>query len=197
MLPPFCWSAHSDLKDASDHGGRECWKVGRRNNPWKDREHPASRRLSQRAVAILELRRPPGKWVFPAPTQRGHIEPPSMSGQHAKAGALAKVGTSATVFDTQLSGSCRLSRPQPSFWGLAEHSTVVLSSGQERIRRDLVTGNYFAVLGVKPAVGRLLIPAEKSARVAVIGYGLWACRNARRPTRRASKIDLIVTLGCD
>ena len=49
--------------------------------------------LSQRAAAILELRRQefPGKWVFPAPTQSGHIEPSSIRGQHSKACALAKV----------------------------------------------------------------------------------------------------------
>ncbi len=49
--------------------------------------------LSQRAAAILELRRQefPGAWVFPAPTRSGHIEPSSLQGQHAKACTAAKV----------------------------------------------------------------------------------------------------------
>jgi integrase len=49
--------------------------------------------LSQRAAAILELRRQEfaGEWVFPAPTKSGQIEPSTLQGQHAKACVLAKV----------------------------------------------------------------------------------------------------------
>jgi integrase len=49
--------------------------------------------LSQRAAALLELRRQqfPGEWVFPAPTRSGHTEPSTLQGQHAKACVLAKI----------------------------------------------------------------------------------------------------------
>ncbi|MGO8814789.1 MAG: ABC transporter permease [Terriglobia bacterium] len=61
-----------------------------------------------------------------------------------------------------------------SLAGLAAHSGVALSfnSGTpERLIGDLVTGNYFSLLGVRPAAGRLLTEDDDS--VAVIGYGLW------------------------
>src|SRR5215510_5426293 len=54
-----------------------------------------------------------------------------------------------------------------------------LSAGSdaERVEGALVSGNYFDVLGVRPALGRLLSPAETQrddeTHVAVIGYGLW------------------------
>lgn len=60
-----------------------------------------------------------------------------------------------------------------SFAGLAAHSAVALSvnSGtSERLIGDLVTPNYFDLLGVRPASGRLLV---KSDDAAVISYALW------------------------
>jgi predicted permease len=61
-----------------------------------------------------------------------------------------------------------------SLAGLAAHSAVALSFNSatpERLIGDLVTGNYFSLLGVRPAAGRLL--AEDDDAVAVISYGLW------------------------
>jgi putative ABC transport system permease protein len=47
----------------------------------------------------------------------------------------------------------------------------------ERVIGEIVSGNYFAVLGVRPAVGRFFLPEEDRTpgthAVAVIGYGLW------------------------
>ncbi|MGA2591786.1 MAG: ABC transporter permease [Bryobacteraceae bacterium] len=66
--------------------------------------------------------------------------------------------------------------------GLAVAEPRPLSIGQEdhaeRIWGELVSGNYFAVLGVKPALGRMFSPSEYGDApggypVAVIGYGLW------------------------
>jgi len=50
--------------------------------------------LSARAAAVLEMRRAADAagWVFPAPTRSGHIEPSSLTKQHAKACAGSKVG---------------------------------------------------------------------------------------------------------
>jgi predicted permease len=49
----------------------------------------------------------------------------------------------------------------------------------------IVTGNYFQVLGVRPALGRLLAPSDDQAPgahpVAVISHGLWQRRFGGRP----------------
>jgi putative ABC transport system permease protein len=61
-----------------------------------------------------------------------------------------------------------------SFAGLAAYSTVPLSMTTDetsRVHADLVTENYFNVLGVKPAAGRLLVSGD--GQVAVISHGLW------------------------
>lgn len=58
--------------------------------------------------------------------------------------------------------------------GLAAHSPLPLSfthESPERLIGDLVTGNYFDVLGVRPAAGRLLVEDDDSA--VVISHGLW------------------------
>jgi hypothetical protein len=69
--------------------------------------------------------------------------------------------------------------------GLAIAGPRALSLGQEdhaeRVWGELVSGNYFAVLGVKPAIGRVFSPAEYGDKqggypVAVISYGLWKRR---------------------
>ncbi|PYR40705.1 MAG: hypothetical protein DMF95_32895, partial [Acidobacteria bacterium] len=64
---------------------------------------------------------------------------------------------------------------------------LALTTGQEpqRVFAQLVTGNYFDVLGVRPAAGRFFAPDEDRTPgthpVAVIGYGLWQRRFAGRP----------------
>ena len=69
--------------------------------------------------------------------------------------------------------------------GLAVAQPRALSIGQEdhaeRVWGELVSGNYFAVLGVKPALGRVFSPDEYGDKqggypVAVISYGLWQRR---------------------
>ena len=50
---------------------------------------------------------------------------------------------------------------------------------------ELVSGNYFSLLGVKPAMGRLLIPGDSASRgaspVAVLSYRYWKQRFASDP----------------
>ncbi len=67
-----------------------------------------------------------------------------------------------------------------SFTGVAAHCATPVSftaSATERIRGDLVSGNYFSILGVKPALGRLLYPEDDltpgAHPVAVLSYDLW------------------------
>jgi predicted permease len=55
----------------------------------------------------------------------------------------------------------------------------------DRIMIHYVTGNYFTVLGVKPALGRLILPSEGEAPeadpVLVLGYSYWQTRFAGDP----------------
>jgi predicted permease len=68
-----------------------------------------------------------------------------------------------------------------SFSGIAAYvpapfSAVLGRSGGERLRGALVTGDYFTVLGVEPAAGRLLGPDDDRpgrSNVVVISDGLW------------------------
>ena len=64
--------------------------------------------------------------------------------------------------------------------GLAAHcgTPLTFDNGQaERLRGDLVTGNYFGLLGVKAALGRLITQDDDtepgSNPVAVLSHGLW------------------------
>ena len=67
-----------------------------------------------------------------------------------------------------------------SFSGLAAHAATWMNLGTgepERIIGDIVTGNYFTVLSVQPALGRLIVPDDDTKRdanaVAVLSYSLW------------------------
>jgi predicted permease len=67
-----------------------------------------------------------------------------------------------------------------SFAGLAARcrTALTLSHGTtERITGELVSGNYFAVLGVNPSLGRLVaaedVQTDGEAPVAVVSYGVW------------------------
>jgi predicted permease len=55
----------------------------------------------------------------------------------------------------------------------------------ERRTVSVVTGNYFEVLGVRPALGRLLMPADDrdgAEPAAVLSHGLWQRQFGGRPT---------------
>ena len=67
------------------------------------------------------------------------------------------------------------------FSGLAAkadfHVSVAFRGQTERARAEIVSGNYFETLGVHPAMGRLLLPADSAAEgsnaVVVLGHGYW------------------------
>jgi len=68
-----------------------------------------------------------------------------------------------------------------SFAGLAAHCGTPLSfinAQNEILRGDLVTGNYFSVLGVKPALGRLISEEDDQQPgahpIAVLSYRFWS-----------------------
>jgi predicted permease len=77
-----------------------------------------------------------------------------------------------------------LDRLQTAFTGIAAHrefSANVAYGGRTSSELGfLVSGSYFPVLGVRPALGRLLGPADDrisdAQRVAVLSYGYWQSR---------------------
>jgi predicted permease len=77
-----------------------------------------------------------------------------------------------------------LERVQTSFTGMAAHVSFganLAARGQtENAESLLVSGSYFPVLGVKPALGRLLTPDDDRAPgqspVVVLSYGYWERR---------------------
>jgi predicted permease len=78
-----------------------------------------------------------------------------------------------------------------SLAGLAAHSAVALSfnsESPERVIGDLVTGNYFDVLGVRPAAGRLLVEGDDSA--VVIAHALWQRKFGGSASAIGAKIQL-------
>jgi putative ABC transport system permease protein len=67
-----------------------------------------------------------------------------------------------------------------SFSDLAAHAATWMNLGTgepERIIGDIVTGNYFTVLRVQPALGRLIVPDDDTKRdanaVVVLSYSFW------------------------
>src|SRR5262245_45825842 len=80
------------------------------------------------------------------------------------------------------------------FEGFAEYRFAPMSlsreGNNERLWGYLVSGNYFDVLGVQPAVGRFFTPEEDRAPganpVAVLSYNCWQKRFAGDPKDRKS-----------
>lgn len=92
-----------------------------------------------------------------------------------------------------------------SFTGLAAFTEldlrVRIDGQREEVRGQFVSGNYFSLLGVSPALGRLLRPADdtvpqkggQDGMVAVISYNYWTRRFGRSP----EVIGKVVHVGAD
>ncbi len=79
--------------------------------------------------------------------------------------------------------------------------TITLDGGSERVDGELVTGNFFEVLGVRPAIGRLFSPDDDKVPgghpVAVLSYDSWMRRFAGDPgvlNRRAALNGVATTI---
>ncbi len=67
------------------------------------------------------------------------------------------------------------------FSGVLAHNTTVVGIGEKgntrRVMADMVSSNYFAVLGVSPTLGRTFLPDEETPgrgeRVAIVSYSFW------------------------
>jgi len=83
-----------------------------------------------------------------------------------------------------------LEKAQTPFTGLGAHVSFganLAARGQtESVDGLLVSGNYFPVLGIKPAIGRLLTPEDDPApgesHVVVLGWGYWQRRFGLDPS---------------
>jgi predicted permease len=77
--------------------------------------------------------------------------------------------------------------------GSSRHAAI-LSNGDvsELVPREVVTTNYFTVLGIKPHLGRFFLDNDKDAStpVAVISYGLWQRRFGGDPAIVGKAIEL-------
>src|SRR4030095_2904340 len=78
-----------------------------------------------------------------------------------------------------------------SFSGLAAHTGIPLNitggtGNPDQVFGEIVTGNYFTVLGARPMVGRVFLPDEDrnpgEKLVCVLGYGEWQKRFGGDPS---------------
>jgi len=85
------------------------------------------------------------------------------------------------------------------FSGLAAHTGLPLNitggtGNPEQVFGEIVTGNYFGVLGAKPLVGRVFLPDEDKTPgeklVCVLGYGEWQKRFGGDPSIVGRTISL-------
>jgi predicted permease len=70
-------------------------------------------------------------------------------------------------------------------WGFPFQTAMLAGREPEQVFTELVTGNYFEVMGIEPALGRFLTPAEDRAEgespVAVMSHKLWSRRFGSDP----------------
>ena len=84
---------------------------------------------------------------------------------------------------------CDIRDQNTVFSGLLAHDDTVVGIGEKgNVRRavvDIVSSNYFSVLGVSPAYGRAFLPEEEKpgagVRVAVVSYSYWQ-KHSRDPS---------------
>jgi putative ABC transport system permease protein len=90
----------------------------------------------------------------------------------------------------------RLAACDEYWYGEGADKPVFLRSGTDllRVSLGLVSGEYFDVIGIGPALGRLLVPADNRPEggnpVAVLSWAFWQRRFAGRPEVVGSEIDL-------
>src|SRR5438876_10988717 len=83
------------------------------------------------------------------------------------------------------------------FSGVAAHNVALVGLGEKgntrRVFADIVSADYFAVLGVAPVQGRVFLPEEETpgrdAPVALVSYSYWT-RHNRAPSTLGSQIQI-------
>ena len=85
---------------------------------------------------------------------------------------------------------CDIREQNTVFSGLLAHGDTIVGLGEKgntrRASADLVSSNYFSVLGVLPAYGRSFLPEEEkpgggSERAAIVSYSYWQ-KHSRDPS---------------
>src|SRR5204862_2645024 len=66
-------------------------------------------------------------------------------------------------------------------------ASISVDNQTERVEAEMVSGNYFSLLGVKPAIGRVFNSREddqvfRGHPVVVLSYDYWTTRFARDPS---------------
>jgi len=118
-------------------------------------------------------------------------DPQSLVILHSDPPNLPNGGTSSDNFETVFSYPMylRLRDSSKSFEGLAARAgmavQITAEGPAERARAEVTTGNFFEVLGVQPAIGRLFTAADDSIRggnpVTVLAFDFWQRRFASNP----------------
>jgi predicted permease len=103
------------------------------------------------------------------------------------------------IFDTMGYEDYRALRDAPEVLaGLAAVSSnnmnLASEEATERVPGQLVSGNYFPLLGVRPRIGRLIAPEDDRLAgghpVCVISYGLWQSRFGSAPQVVGRNVDI-------
>jgi macrolide transport system ATP-binding/permease protein len=79
-----------------------------------------------------------------------------------------------------------------SLSGIAAHSSAMVNfrhGATERVRADLVTDNYFTVLGVQAAAGRLLQPQDPATAI-VLSFDFWQRKFGGSPEALGAKVTI-------
>jgi putative ABC transport system permease protein len=92
----------------------------------------------------------------------------------------------------------RQSRSFQSLAAYVDRERILTGAGEaEELNTRVTTGNFFAVLGQRPLLGRTYTEAEETERVAVLSHGLWQRRFGGDPaivgrTLRMNDLDVRV-----
>jgi predicted permease len=69
-----------------------------------------------------------------------------------------------------------LRRPNPMISDLVAYRSIGARLNTVTATGDAVTENYFSMLGVRPSLGRTLVPDDRSAAVVVLSHSAWRIR---------------------
>jgi len=79
-------------------------------------------------------------------------------------------------------------------WGFPVPTAMLAAEEPEQVFTEIVSGNYFEVMGIEPALGRFLTPAEDRAEggspVVVLSHRFWSRRFGQDPSILGRAISL-------
>lgn len=96
-----------------------------------------------------------------------------------------------TILATEVSDFADVAVATPTGVVRRQYFPVGRGITASRVAGTLVSGNYFSVLGVQPALGRLFSAGDSpEGKLAVLGYGYWQRQYAGRPDVVGQTIDV-------